>query len=361
VGEPTHHYMSEYARKVWVAAGIIAATMAIMAALWFGFRVLLMVFVGLLLALAFSLPAGWLCRHSFLSRRWALLVVLLVLTGLLAAFSVNFAFSISQQFEQLAKTLPSSLADLKQTISQWPLGSQFIERISENSASEGVLGNWSARVSTVFSTTLGALLNVVVVVFIGLFIAFDPAIYKAGVLRLITPSRREGAADLLDVIKRKLAWWLLGRLTSMSVVGLLVGIGLWMLGIPMALSLGLLAALLSLIPYLGPLFSAIPALLVAFSIDATAMLHVGVLFAGVQALEGYLITPLIQREAVSIPPGLLLVMQVWLGLVAGLIGVLVAEPLVVLGMVLTHRLYVRGWLEQRGHALERTPKPATDK
>lgn len=356
MGESQNHRLSDYARKVWIAAGVAAATLTILATLWFGFEILLMVFVGLLLALAFSLPAGWLCRHSFLSRRWALLVVLLVLIGLFAAFSVNFAFSISQELEQLAKTLPDSLAGLKQSIRQWPLGSQLIEWAGQNPASGGAFGNWSSRVSTVFSTTLGALLNVVVILFVGLFIAFDPSIYRAGLLQLIAPTRREGTAKALKVVEHKLAWWLVGRLSSMSVVGLLAGVGLWSLGIPMALSLGLLAALLSFIPYLGPLLSAIPALLVAFSVNPTAMLHVAILYAGIQLVESYLVTPLIQREAVSIPPGLLLVVQVWLGLVAGLMGMLVAEPLIVVGMVLVQRLYVRGWLEQEDHPLEQAPE-----
>ena len=357
MGEPNNERLSAFARKAWLAAGIAAATIAILATLWFGFRVLMMVFLGLLLALAFSLPAGWLCRHSLLSRRWALLAVLLVSVGLLAAFSVNFAFGISQEFAQLVKTLPNSLAELKRLISQWPLGAQLVERIGPGSGD--FLGNLSARISGVFSTTLDALLYLVVIVFIGLFVAFDPALYRAGLLQLITPSRRTGAANVLSMVEHMLAWWLVGRLASMSVVGLLSGVGLWLLGIPMFLSLGLLAALLSFIPYLGPLFSAIPALLVALSIDPTAMLHVAMLYAGVQLFESYLVTPLIQREAVSIPPALLLVVQLWLGLVAGLMGMLVAEPLTVLGMVLVRRLYVKGWLERRGHPLEPVSEPAS--
>ncbi len=355
MGEPKNARLSEYTRRVWIAAGVAAATLAVLATFWFGFEILLMVFVGLLLSLALSLPAGWLCRHSFLTRRWALLVVLLVIVGMLAAFSVNFAFSISQEFEQLAKTLPNSLDELKRLISQWPLGTQLIERLSSDSASQDYLGSWSERVSTIFSTTLGALLNAGVIVFLGLFVAFDPAIYRSGLLQLITPSRRSEAAKVMTIIEHKLAWWLVGRLASMSAVGLLSGVGLWLLGIPMFLSLGLLAALLSFIPYLGPLFSAVPALLVALSVDPAAMLHVAVLYSAVQMLESYLVTPLIQREAVSIPPGLLLVVQVWLGLVAGLMGMLVAEPLIVLGMVLIQCLYVKGWLEQEEHPLE----PAT--
>lgn len=346
VRESEDREISEFRHRVWIVAGVAVAVLALLAMFWFGLSILLMVFVGLLLALFFSLPANWLCRHTFLSRRWALLVVLLALIGILAAFGLNFAFSISQQFAQLAEVLPGSLEGLEDWVASWPLGAQLIERIEQSSAPQGIFGNWSTRVSTVFSTTLGALLNLVVIVFIGLFIAIEPTIYKAGLLQLVAPAQRDNAADLLQIIQRKLAWWLVGRLASMSAVGLLAGTGLWLLGIPMALSLGLLAALLSFIPYLGPLMSVVPALLVAFSHDPASMVHVGLLYVGLQTLESYVVTPLIQREAVSIPPALLLVVQVWLGLIAGLMGVLVAEPLIVISMVLVQRLYVKGWLEK---------------
>lgn len=338
-----------FRRKAWIAAGVATIVIVSLLTLWFGARILLMVFIGLLLALFLSIPTHWLDRHTFLSRRWALLVVLVVLLGLLVAFMLNFALSLSQEFAQLAEVIPGSLAEFKRWLGSWPFGSQLveqIERVEQAPSSDGVLGSLSSRVSTVFSTTLGALLNVIVVVFVGLFIAFEPETYKAGLLKLVVPSRREYVAELLLEIERKLAWWLVGRLVSMSVVGMLTGVGLWLLGIPVALSLGLLSGLLSFIPYLGPILAALPALLVAFSQDPSAVLHVALLYAGVQSLESYLITPFVQREAVSIPPGLLLVVQVWLGLLTGLIGLLVAEPLIVLGMLLVQRLYVEGWLEK---------------
>nr|WP_297460163.1 AI-2E family transporter [uncultured Halomonas sp.] len=339
-------YLSEYSRRVWIAAGVAVAVLALLMLLWSSFEILLIGFAGLLLALFFSLPANWLCRHSFLSQRWSLLVVLTISAGLLAAFSLNFALSISQEFAQLSKVLPGALEGLEQWLHGWPFGSQIIEQIEQSQPMQRIFDNWSARVSLLFTTTFGMLFNVIVILFIGLFVAFEPALYRAGLIRLVAPSRRGGAVDLLEAIGRKMTWWLVGRLVSMTTVGLLAGSGLWLLGIPMALSLGLLAGLLSFIPYLGPILGAVPALLVAFTQDATAMLHVGLLYTAVQILESYLVTPLVQREAVSIPPALLLIVQVWLGLFAGLMGLLLAEPLIVLSMVMIQRLYVQGWLER---------------
>lgn len=348
-------YLSEYSRRVWIAAGVTVTALAGMLLLWFSFEILLIAFAGLLLALFFSLPANWLCRHSFLSQRWSLLVVLVVFVGLLVAFSLNFALSISQEFAQLAEVLPGALEGLEQWLRSWPFGAQLIDQIEQNQPVRRIIDDWSARVSSLFTTAFGMLFNAVVILFIGLFVAFEPSLYRGGLIRLVAPPRREGAAELLVAIGHKMSWWLVGRLVSMATVGLLAGIGLWLLGIPMALSLGLLAGLLSFIPFLGPIFGAVPALLVAFTQDVTAMLHVGLLYAGIQALEGYLVTPLVQREAVSIPPGLLLVVQVWLGLFAGLMGLLLAEPLIVLAMVLVQRLYVKGWLERDDSPAERGP------
>lgn len=351
--QPKGRYLSEYSRRVWIAAGVAVAVITLLMLLWFSFEILLMAAAGLLLALFFSFPANWLCRHSFLSQRWSLVVVLTVLLGLLTAFSLNFAMSISQEFKQLTQVLPGSLERLKEWLQGWPFGAQIVEELEQSQPVQHFFSDWSSRVSSLFSTTFGMLFNVIVIVFIGLFVAFEPSVYEAGLIQLVAPSRRDGAAELLAVIGRKMVWWLVGRLVSMATIGLLTGIGLWLLDIPMALSLGLLAGLLSFIPYLGPIFGAIPALLVAFSQDGSALLYVGLLYTGVQLLESYLITPLVQRETVDIPPGLLLIVQVWLGLFAGLIGLLLAAPLIVVAMVLVQRLYVQGWLENVGHSPER--------
>ncbi|GAB2801485.1 AI-2E family transporter [Halomonas shantousis] len=341
-----------YARRVWIAVGIAASTGVALMLLWLGLEVVLMTLAGLLLALFFYIPADWLTRRSFLPYRGALGVVLLILTGALVLFSLNFASNITQQSQQLAEILPDSLEALEQQIQAWPMGGQILDHLQQGGTLIGTFGSEMSRVTTVFTTTFGALANLAVIFFVGLFVAFEPATYRKGLLLLVFPQRRNAAAKLLTAIVHKMSWWLLGRLVSMAVIGVLTGLGLWILGIPMALSLGLLAAVLTFIPYLGPMLSAIPALLVAFTMGQQMLAYVAGLYLGVQLLESYLITPYIQREAVSIPPGILITVQVWLSLFAGALGLLMAGPLTALAMELVRRVYVNGWLAKYQHEIE---------
>ncbi|WP_158700941.1 AI-2E family transporter [Phytohalomonas tamaricis] len=337
------HRLSEYARKVWISTGIIALTVMLLLVVWFGLEILLLAFAGLLLALALSLPASWLGHHSFLSQRWALVIVLIAITGLFTLFCFNFASNITQQFQLLMQVLPNSLSGLEQQMHGWPLGDQLLDQVEQFQSGGNVFKGWFSRFEMVFSSTFGAAFNIVFILFIGLYVAFEPGTYEAGLLQLVPARQRSGTADLLEEIKHKMAWWLVGRLVSMSVIGVLTGLGLWWLGIPMAFSLSLLAGLLVFIPNVGPIIAAVPALLVAFSQSTSAMWHVLVLYIAVQTLESYLITPYVQRRVVKMPPGLLITLQVALGLVSGAVGLLMAGPLLVLLMVLIKRLYVENW------------------
>jgi predicted PurR-regulated permease PerM len=126
----------------------------------------------------------------------------------------------------------------------------------------------------------------------------------------------------------------------MAVVGFLTAVGLWVAGIPLAFVLGLIAALLSFVPYIGPIASVVPAALVALAESPTKVLYVFIIYGVVQLLESYLITPLIQERAVSIPPAVLISAQVIMGILAGAIGVLMATPLAVVLIVLVQMLYL---------------------
>lgn len=339
-----------FARYAWSVAGIAVTVVTMMAAVWMGYPVLLLIYAGLLLALALSMPATWLARRTLLSPRLALVVIIMLLSGSLMLFVLKFSMSLTREVNQLVQVLPNSLSSLEHWLRQSQIGDYLVTRIERETSLMGLFTQWSSQVTALFSTTLGMLLNVIVVVLIGLFVAFEPKRYRRGLMRLVRPAWRQELDELLGELGYRLSWWLLGRVLSMSVVGLLTGIGLWLLGVPMALTLGLLAGLLSFIPYMGPVLSAMPALLVAFSQRPALMLYVGLLYLIVQFLESNFITPLIQREAVSIPPALLLVVQLWLGLFTGLIGLLMAEPLLVTGMMLIQRLYVEGWVERHHDA-----------
>jgi len=141
----------------------------------------------------------------------------------------------------------------------------------------------------------------------------------------------------------------MGRVTSMLVVAVASFIGLWVYGIPFALLLGLMAGLLTFIPYLGALVSSVPALLVAALHGFDAVIYVGVLYLVLHVVEGYMLAPLIQKRAVSIAPGFLLSAQVLGGAVAGVFGIAIATPVALVGAVIVQLGYVRDVIGAEPH------------
>ena len=123
-----------------------------------------------------------------------------------------------------------------------------------------------------------------------------------------------------------LRWWVLTKLLSMTMVGVLISIGLAIVGVPLAGTLGIIAALMTFIPNVGPLISVIPAVLLAMADSPTKGLLTVLVFAIVFTLEGYVVTPLLERNIVRLPPALTLTMQLLLAVVAGPVGVALAAP-----------------------------------
>jgi predicted PurR-regulated permease PerM len=132
----------------------------------------------------------------------------------------------------------------------------------------------------------------------------------------------------------------------MLIVGVLLGLGLFLIGSPLALTLALLAGLLNFVPYIGALAGAIPAILVALANSPSLAMWVAVLFISVQLLEGNVIAPWIQKRTISLPPALTILSQTVLGTLFGLIGLIVATPLIAVLLVATRMVYVEGFLER---------------
>ncbi|WP_416398575.1 AI-2E family transporter [Allohahella sp. A8] len=339
-----------FVHRAWKVALIFATTIILLTTLWFGHEVLLILFAGLLLALFYLIPVQWISRHTPLGHRTALGLVILLLLGLFGLFAFTFASNVTQQFQQLAEVVPNSIAELKQQLSDLPMANKVIDEVQQQQAEAdgSQMSEWFSKVSGVFSTTFGSLVNVVIIFFIGLFVAFEPQTYRTMLIRLFPQHRRAYASEVLDALVEKLSWWMLGRIASMALVGLLIGLGLWALGMPMALSLGLLAALLEFIPNFGPMMAAIPALLVAYTQgEPQLVLHVAILYFVIQGMEGYVITPLVQRQAIEIPPAVLVAIQVSLGLFAGVLGLLLAAPVAAVLLVMMNKVYVRDYLGDR--------------
>jgi predicted PurR-regulated permease PerM len=193
---------------------------------------------------------------------------------------------------------------------------------------------------------LSAVAGVVVIVFLGLYMAIDPARYREGLLRLFPPRRRPRINEVLIEVGDTLWAWTLGRLAAMALIAIGSTAGLWMIGIPLPVTLGVIAGLLNSVPNLGPLIASIPPLLFGLQQGGNAALYVAAFYLALQVIESYLITPLIDQQQVRLPPALTLAAQLLLGMLAGFMGLLLATPLVAAAHVLVRELYVKDMLER---------------
>jgi len=171
------------------------------------------------------------------------------------------------------------------------------------------------------------LAGLVIVFSLSIYFSSEPGMYYNGIRRLVPEEHREKLDACSASVAQILRWWVLAKLISMTMVGILISIGLWIVGIPLAGTLGIIAAVMTFIPNVGPLISVIPAALLALAISPTKGLLTLLVFAIVFTLEGYVVTPLLERNIVRLPPAMTLTMQLLLAAVAGPVGVALAAPL----------------------------------
>ena len=167
--------------------------------------------------------------------------------------------------------------------------------------------------------------NLLLVVVAAIFMAAQPDLYRRGVLALVPAGQRDLAADTLDTSGSALKQWLLAQLVAMAMVGSLTAVGLWLVGVPTPLALGLISGLAEFVPIVGPILGAIPAVLLAISIDwTTALWAIGVVVV-VQQLEANLIMPLIQQRLAALPPVITMFAILAFGLLFGPLGLLAGD------------------------------------
>lgn len=299
----------------------------------------LLIFAGYLVSVFLRVPTGWLRERTGLSHRLAFVIVLLVLIGLAVAIGMLVAPRVADQAQQLAEELPRAAEDLTGQLQQME-GMQWLEaRLREQRQSDGG-ASWLRRALGLFSTVAGALTGLVIVLWAGIYFGSNPRLYRRGILALVPARRQERVAEVLSETDRTLAHWMMGQLLSMTVVGVLTWVGLLALGIPLAFTLALIAALLTFIPNFGPIASTLPPALLGLAQSPSKALWVVLLFLAIQTIESYMITPFIQKQAIAMPPAVILVSQVVLTTLFGFIGLLVALPLAAALIVLVRRFYV---------------------
>lgn len=334
-------------KKILIISGFILGFLLIIYFVRDIANVFLLFFAGILLAVFLSGIANFLSRKTFLSRGAALAVTV---TGIFLFFAVVSMFAgprVTDQMALLIARIPEAIQGIKSYLMQSEIGKIIWSNASkpEKMLSGGT--SFLGQVTGVFSTTMDFVINFLIIIFMGIYLAVDPKIYIDNAIRLLPKGKRERARNIAEIIGRALGWWLVGRISSMIVVGILTAIGLMIIGMPLALSLGLIAALMSFIPYIGPILSAVPAILVGLAEGPVMALYVVIVYIVVQFLESYFITPLIQKKAVSIPPALLISMQILMGILIGAFGVFLATPLLVTIIVLIQTLYVEDVLHDK--------------
>lgn len=328
----------------------LALVTVVVVLLWFvvmAAQPLFLVFGGILLAVLLRAISSFVEAHTFLKGRWALLLVVLLLTGIFALAGYLLAPRVSQQVQQLGDTLPRSFESLQQSAAQYEWAQSLTRFLNDFDAYLPQAQEIVRRVAGVFSTAFGALTAFAFIIFIGLCLAIEPRTYTSALIALIPKPHRERGREILRDLQRILGFWLVAKLASMTIVGVLTALGLWLLGMPLVFALAFIAALLAFIPNIGPILSAVPAVLLGFTLSPATALYVALLYTGIQTLESYFITPFIERETVSLPPALTATVQLVLGLIIGIIGVMLAAPLTAVAIVLTQRIYVHDLLGDR--------------
>lgn len=223
--------------------------------------------------------------------------------------------------------------------------SQDRAKAAQQSALRNTVQKGASALAGVFKTTFGLLVNSALIFFVGLFLATSPHTYRDGLVKLFPIDRRERTREILDLMGEALWNWLVGRFATMMITGSGAGLLLLLLQVPMAITLGIVTALLTFIPNIGGVIALVLAVLFALPKGGTVVFLVVIGYLGLQIIESYVVTPLIQQRQVSLPPALLISFQAIMGVVFGFLGAAVASPLLAATKVGVEEAYVKDFLE----------------
>ncbi|MFT8730484.1 MAG: AI-2E family transporter [Acetobacter fabarum] len=304
--------------------------------IWLLGDVLMVVFASVLCAVVLYGLARILRRHLGVSHAWALSIVVLALLSSAALLVWNSGPAIVSEAIRLQEALRQQEMALRGTLQGTPTGQMILNYLpaslgGHHTGGDSGLASLGSRIAGsmtgILGSAFGAIGTLVVVLIAGLYFAMSPATYANGLLRLVPEERRPVIRQLLLRAGQTLWAWVAGQSLDMLVVGTLSGIGLWFIGVPLALALGVLAGMCNFIPYIGAIMGAVPALLLALSLGTRETIMVAVLYSVIQFFEGNVLAPVIQRHAVQMPPALTVLSQTLFGAILGFPGLIFASPL----------------------------------
>lgn len=303
---------------------------------------LLLAFASCLVAIMLRAISTRLQRFTGMGAGWALLLACLVILGVAMIFFMLLGAQIKNEVSVLGREIPGLLSDVGNRLGVRHLDQRVLEWAEGLATHDGLMGRITATTSLIVS----GFADVLLVVVAGVYLAVSPDTYRSGVLRLVPARWRDNTGHFMDTAGHALTLWLAGQLATMAAVGVLFAGGLFIMGVPSAIALGFIAGIAEFVPYAGPILGAIPALLIAIPMGRNEVLGVLGVYLAIQALEGNVLSPLIQKKAVNLPPVLTLFAIVAIGGLFGMLGLLLATPLTVIGFIAVKQFYLRDMLKQ---------------
>ena len=309
-------------------------------------NVLILAFGTALLALLLRGLARLVSRWTPIPEAWAVGPVVLALLAVFGAVGWLFGSQIAMQFDFLVETLPRGFSQFVQDFGANPWG-EWLLGLARDMNLTSATGQAAGYIAALFGSVLRATAYIAVLLFAAVYLAAQPERYRHGLLQLIPQHRRVRIGDVLDLIGVTLRRWLIGQSVTMAFVGTMTAFGLWWLDVAAPLALGLTAGMFAFVPYVGPILASAPGILIAAVQGPMPALYAAALYAGVHFVESNLVTPLVQAEAVELPPVLTLFAALVFGLLLGPVGVLLAAPLTIVILVLINALYLEDVLGER--------------
>ncbi len=313
--------------------------------------VALLLATALLLAVALSAPVEALHRRR-VPRPAAVAAIVVALLAVLGIVGYLLLPTLAQELALLASSLPDALQQLVERLRDLAnrlgvkigVGGGGITPQTLASAARRVVGGLIG----LFGGLASLFTALLVILFVPLYLTAMPGPVVDWVVRLFRPEVRSGARDLLSEIRASLLGWLLGRLFSMAVVGILAAAALYLIGVPGALFLGVFSGLVAFVPIVGAVVGAVPPLVLAFAGDPWDALWVLLAYVAIQQVESNLLTPLVMQKAVSLHPVVVIASVTLAGAAFGVLGALLAVPAAVVGGILVQRLWFERLEEPAG-------------
>ncbi len=314
---------------------VVAAAIGFAVILWRLTDLILLLLASALVAFIFYKFTALLQRKLRIPFAPALALAVILPTLFLVFVFATFGSLMTDQFAILFAQLPDALA----FVQDWLKNTSMGQEISARAGSFMPDGSRIVAVLQAIVSSLGTVATSLVVVLVaGIYLAAQPRLYGEGVLNLIPPHARHKTVATVRAVADAISSWLKAQGASMVFVGFFTGLALWVVGIPAAPALGLVAGICEFVPYLGTFMVAIPAILIGFSISPETGMWTIVVIVIVQQVQGNLISPMLQSRMAELPPALTIFSLIAAGVVLGPMGVILAVPLTVVAQTLVKQL-----------------------